>query len=62
MNRLDGKVAIVTGAGSGNGRAIARLFGEEGARVVVADRDLAGAQTTAEKMGKQALVVGADET
>jgi NAD(P)-dependent dehydrogenase (short-subunit alcohol dehydrogenase family) len=60
MNRLDGKVAIVTGAGSGNGRAIARLFVEEGAHVVVADRDAAGAQATAEPLGKQALVVVGD--
>lgn len=37
MNRLAGKVAIVTGAASGIGRAIAILFAEEGARVVVAD-------------------------
>lgn len=37
MNRLQGKVAIVTGAASGIGRAIAVLFAQEGARVVVAD-------------------------
>jgi len=35
--RLDGKAAIITGAGSGIGLAIARLFAAEGARVVVAD-------------------------
>ena len=35
--RLDGKVAIVTGASSGNGRAIARRFAEEGASITVAD-------------------------
>ncbi len=37
MKRLDGKVAIVTGAASGIGRAIALLFAREGAKVVVAD-------------------------
>src|SRR6266513_1691722 len=35
--RFDGKIAIVTGAGSGFGEAIATRFGREGARVVVAD-------------------------
>jgi 3alpha(or 20beta)-hydroxysteroid dehydrogenase len=37
MGRLDGKVAIVTGAARGTGASIARLFAEEGARVVLAD-------------------------
>jgi NAD(P)-dependent dehydrogenase (short-subunit alcohol dehydrogenase family) len=37
MSRLDGKVAIVTGAGQGLGRECARTFAHEGARVVVAD-------------------------
>jgi NAD(P)-dependent dehydrogenase (short-subunit alcohol dehydrogenase family) len=37
MARLDGKVAVITGAGSGIGRAAAALFAAEGARVVVAD-------------------------
>ncbi|KAK9545956.1 hypothetical protein V6Z77_009504 [Aspergillus fumigatus] len=35
--RLQGKVAIVTGGGSGFGAAISRRFGEEGAKVIVAD-------------------------
>ena len=38
MGRLDGKVAVITGAGSGMGRASAVLFAAEGAKVVCADR------------------------
>lgn len=37
MGRMDGKVAIVTGSARGTGATIARLFAEEGARVVVSD-------------------------
>jgi NAD(P)-dependent dehydrogenase (short-subunit alcohol dehydrogenase family) len=45
--RLDGKVAVVTGAASGLGAATVTLFGELGARVVVADIDEAGAERVA---------------
>jgi len=51
MGRVDGKVAIVTGAASGIGRATARLLAREGARVVVADIDQAGGQQTVEAIG-----------
>jgi 3-oxoacyl-[acyl-carrier protein] reductase len=45
--RFDGKRVIVTGAGSGFGEAIARRFAEEGARVLLADVNLAGAERVA---------------
>jgi len=47
MKRLDGKVAIVTGAASGIGRASAVLFAREGARLVIVDRAAAGLDETA---------------
>jgi NAD(P)-dependent dehydrogenase (short-subunit alcohol dehydrogenase family) len=63
--RLPDRVAIVTGAGSGIGRAIARRVAEEGAAVVVADRDASGASETAaqiEQAGGRALLVEMDVT
>ena len=46
--RFDGKVAIVTGGGSGFGEGIARKFVTEGAHVLIADRDAeAGARAAA---------------
>ncbi len=63
MERFDGKVAIVTGAGSGFGEAIAARFAREGARVVVSDvNDDNGRRVTAaiEKEGGAARYVHAD--
>lgn len=61
--RLTGKVAIITGAGSGIGREAARIFAREGAAVVVADvNDRAGEATAADlrAAGGEALYVRAD--
>jgi NAD(P)-dependent dehydrogenase (short-subunit alcohol dehydrogenase family) len=63
MGRLEGKAAIVTGAGSGIGRASALLFAQEGAQVLAVDRDEAGLQQTAKEItesGKQAFARAAD--
>ena len=48
---LDGRVALVTGGGSGIGRATALVLGARGASVVVADVDEASAKETAELIG-----------
>jgi NAD(P)-dependent dehydrogenase (short-subunit alcohol dehydrogenase family) len=53
MGRVDGKVALITGTASGIGKATARLFAREGARVVCADLNGPGAETTAAEI-KQA--------
>ena len=59
MGRLQGKVALITGAAGGIGRAAARVFAAEGAAVVLADVDEAGLAATAEGI-EQAAVVKAD--
>jgi NAD(P)-dependent dehydrogenase (short-subunit alcohol dehydrogenase family) len=61
--RLQNKVVVVTGAGSGIGRATALRLAEEGARVVVVDRNEAGGEATlrlVREAGGESHVVGAD--
>ena len=60
--RLKDKVTIVTGAASGFGEGIARLYAAEGARVAIADINEAGAQRVAADIGPAALAVRCDVT
>ena len=60
--RLEGKVAVITGAGSGFGEGIARKFITEGAKVIVADRNAAAAERVATALGANARSVHADVT
>ena len=63
MGRLEGKVALITGAGSGIGRATAMLFGREGARVVLMDLHRHTSEETADLVrstGGEAAVVAGD--
>ena len=59
-DRLVGKVCIVTGAGSGIGRASAIRFAEEGARVTCVDIDRDAVEATAHEIGAAAFAVAAD--
>lgn len=56
--RLNGKTAIITGAATGIGRAIAELYKSEGANIVIAD--IKGAEAAAAEMGNDVLGVTAD--
>jgi NAD(P)-dependent dehydrogenase (short-subunit alcohol dehydrogenase family) len=65
MPRLDGKVAVITGAGTGIGRATAKLFAREGAKVVVAELNTEAGEQTAHvivQAGGQVIAVKTDVT
>ena len=62
MGRLEGKIAIVTGAARGMGASHSRYFVREGARVVLTDTRVAEGQALAEELGKNALFLEQDVT
>ncbi|AOH36352.1 3-hydroxybutyrate dehydrogenase [Luteimonas sp. JM171] len=65
MNRLDGKVCLVTGAASGIGKRIAEVYAQAGGKVAIADLQLEAAETTAREIreaGGEAMAVAMDVT
>lgn len=60
MSRLTGKIAIVTGAGSGLGKAISESFAQEGAQVLLTDIDLEAATKVADSIGANAAALHQD--
>ncbi len=65
MPRLEGKVAVITGAGTGIGRATAKLFAAEGAKVVVAELNAEAGEQTAQlivQAGGEVIAIPTDVT
>ncbi|MEE9313466.1 MAG: SDR family oxidoreductase [Rhizobiaceae bacterium] len=58
--RLEGKTAVITGAGSGFGEGMAKRFAEEGANVIIADLNEAAAQRVASEIGGSAIAIKVD--
>ena len=62
MARLDGKIALITGGGKGLGAAMARRFREEGAQVLINDRDAGSAEAVAAELGGRAYVADVSDS
>lgn len=62
MKRLEGRTALITGAARGIGRAFAEAYVREGARVALADIDIARAEASAAEIGDAAIAVEMDVT
>lgn len=62
MNRLDGKIALITGAARGMGESHARRFVAEGAKVIMTDRSEAQGRAIADELGANAVFMSHDVT
>ena len=60
MRRFEGRVAVVSGAAQGMGKAVALRLGEEGATVIAVDINGAGAAVTAQTIGGTSLGLSCD--
>ncbi|GAB3059135.1 glucose 1-dehydrogenase [Salinicoccus sesuvii] len=62
MARLEGKIAVITGGAGGMGKVHAKLFVNEGAKVVIADLGVSDGKKTAEELGDNAMFIELDVT
>src|ERR1700722_12195008 len=60
MRRFEGRVAVVSGAAQGMGKAVALRLGGEGAKIVGVDINEAGASATAQEIGNGSIGIGCD--
>lgn len=60
MHRFEGRIAVVSGAAQGMGKAVAQRLAQEGATIVAVDINAAGAAATAQALGHGAIAIGCD--